>query len=103
MSEQFEPVDFNRCQAEVHITVPFALGGTHLIKRCPNRSVWLAVETKKNEDDRGAMSVCPSCKVKMIRQLKGKVQLFMLADVLEYAARRKKFKLIPRRIIEAIK
>ena len=76
MPKPLEPVDYDRCQADVPGPGPFVMGGdTGDPKngwriRCPNRAIFIAAEKKKGADGRiGSMSLCIRCKPKLIELL----------------------------------
>lgn len=73
------PVDPKRCQALVPNGYNFmTLGGVPGLKRCTNEPTWIATEKVAQEDGRGSMSLCDSCKTVCERDLAGKVTFQVL-------------------------
>lgn len=73
---ELEPIDQERCQADVPGPGPFALGGNlgdpnnGYRVRCPNKPSIIAVEKRPGPDGAiGSMSLCERCQTKMLEQL----------------------------------
>lgn len=60
-----EPVDLGRCQAEIVERRPFAVGGTHVTRRCENVPTYVAIENTPTAGQYGSMSLCDDCRLKM--------------------------------------
>jgi hypothetical protein len=75
MPKPLEPVDYERCQADVPGPGPFVMGGdtgdpmNGWRVRCPNLPSVVAAEKEPGEDGRiGSMSLCMNCMHEFLRQ-----------------------------------
>lgn len=62
--DMIEPLDVERCQAEVPNGATFmTFGGVPGLVRCTSKPRYVLVERKRNKKDKlhGAMTVCTSC------------------------------------------
>lgn len=82
--KELEPVDLERCQAEMSNGISFmTLGGQSKMVRCPNKPTDVMVEKYPGEDSQfGAMSVCPDCLHVALDQLD--VEKILVQSIDEY-------------------
>lgn len=66
------PLDLAQCQTEIRSYQPFIMGGpVRQVTRCKKAPTWIATENEPGADgQRGAMSLCTSCKGILVMQFK---------------------------------
>lgn len=70
------PLDLKQCQTEITFYRPFVMGGPTLqVERCKERPAFIATEKTAGPDGlKGAMSLCPECKDRLVKQFRQKKQ-----------------------------
>lgn len=88
------PVDEKQCQTEITSYRPFVMGGNvNQVERCKERPAFIATERKAGPDGlKGAMSLCPECKDRLVKQFREKKMPLPKFTVIDRNPKKKKEK-----------